>query len=158
MFFGVCSLKKNIALQELYLCDNELNSFHDSMQLGELLKYNSTLRTLDLSNNAISDSGMPISLSQPWPTWILTSDFYAFITQLCYTEFPNTFLSHAAGLEELCDGLRVQKSGLRTLVLHNNQITHRGMIHLGRVLVSCSACSLRMLLCSTVCQLVWWSA
>ncbi|XP_060788767.1 protein phosphatase 1 regulatory subunit 37 [Neoarius graeffei] len=58
LFTLVCSLKKNIALQELYLCDNELNSFHDSMQLGELLKYNSTLRTLDLSNNAISDSGL----------------------------------------------------------------------------------------------------
>ncbi|XP_053488481.1 protein phosphatase 1 regulatory subunit 37 [Ictalurus furcatus] len=58
LFTLVCSLKKNIALQELYLCDNELSSFHDSMQLGELLKYNRTLRTLDLSNNAISDSGL----------------------------------------------------------------------------------------------------
>ncbi|XP_053093299.1 protein phosphatase 1 regulatory subunit 37 [Pangasianodon hypophthalmus] len=58
LFTLVCSLKKNIALQELYLCDNELNSFHDSMQLGELLKYNRTLRTLDLSDNAISDSGL----------------------------------------------------------------------------------------------------
>ncbi|KAK3563494.1 hypothetical protein QTP86_030359, partial [Hemibagrus guttatus] len=94
LFTLVCALKKNIALQELYLCDNELNSFHDSMQLGELLKYNRTLLTLDLSNNAVSDSG----------------------------------------LEELCDGLRVQKSGLRTLVLHNNRITHHGMTHLGCVL------------------------
>ncbi|KAF7704049.1 hypothetical protein HF521_021121 [Silurus meridionalis] len=94
LFTLVCSLKKNIALQELYLCDNELNSFHDAMQLGELLKYKRTLRTLDLTNNAISDSG----------------------------------------LEELCDGLRVQKSGLRTLVLHNNRITHRAMTHLGSVL------------------------
>ncbi|KAG7327990.1 hypothetical protein KOW79_007934 [Hemibagrus wyckioides] len=94
LFMLVCALKKNIALQELYLCDNELNSFHDSMQLGELLKYNRTLLTLDLSNNAVSDSG----------------------------------------LEELCDGLRVQKSGLRTLVLHNNRITHHGMTHLGSVL------------------------
>lgn len=67
LFFGVCSLKKNVALQELHLCDNELNSFHDSMQLGELLKYNRTLRTLDLSNNAISDSGMAISLLQTQP-------------------------------------------------------------------------------------------
>ncbi|KAM9466929.1 uncharacterized protein Hap1MRO34_015898 [Clarias gariepinus] len=58
LFTLVCALKKNIALQELYLCDNKLNSFHDSMQLGELLKYNRTLQTLDLSNNAISDSGL----------------------------------------------------------------------------------------------------
>ncbi|XP_053365174.1 protein phosphatase 1 regulatory subunit 37 [Clarias gariepinus] len=58
LFTLVCALKKNIALQELYLCDNKLNSFHDSMQLGELLEYNRTLQTLDLSNNAISDSGL----------------------------------------------------------------------------------------------------
>ncbi|XP_058255274.1 protein phosphatase 1 regulatory subunit 37-like [Hemibagrus wyckioides] len=68
LFMLVCALKKNIALQELYLCDNELNSFHDSMQLGELLKYNRTLLTLDLSNNAVSDSGKAISLSQTAPT------------------------------------------------------------------------------------------
>lgn len=144
LFFGVFSLKKNIALQELYLCDNELNSFHDAMQLGELLKYNRTLRTLDLSNNAISDLGKA-------PDGLYTTTPCTFP---CSAGFPNAFLSCTAGMEELCDGLRVQKSGLRTLVLHNNQITHRGMTHLGSVLVSCSACSLRTLLCSAVCQLV----
>uniref|UniRef100_W5JZ52 Protein phosphatase 1 regulatory subunit 37 n=1 Tax=Astyanax mexicanus TaxID=7994 RepID=W5JZ52_ASTMX len=91
--FTLGALKKNAALQELYLCDNELNSYQDAMQLGELLKYNRTLRTIDLGNNAVSDS-----------------------------------------LEELCDGLRVEKSGLRTLVLSNNQITHHGMTHLKSVL------------------------
>ncbi|KAG9268906.1 protein phosphatase 1 regulatory subunit 37-like [Astyanax mexicanus] len=94
LFTLVGALKKNAALQELYLCDNELNSYQDAMQLGELLKYNRTLRTIDLGNNAVSDSG----------------------------------------LEELCDGLRVEKSGLRTLVLSNNQITHHGMTHLKSVL------------------------
>ncbi|KAL6477374.1 hypothetical protein MHYP_G00132090 [Metynnis hypsauchen] len=94
LFTLVGALKKNSALQELYLCDNELNSYQDAMQLGELLKYNHTLKTLNLSNNTISDTG----------------------------------------LEELCDGLRVQQSGLRTLVLSNNQITHLGMTHLKRVL------------------------
>ncbi|XP_026869755.2 protein phosphatase 1 regulatory subunit 37 [Electrophorus electricus] len=94
LFTLVGSLKKNTVLQELYLCDNELNSYQDSMQLGLLLKYNRTLQTLDLSNNTISDSG----------------------------------------LEELCDGLRAQKYGLRALVLCNNQITHRGMTHLESVL------------------------
>uniref|UniRef100_A0A4W4HD43 Protein phosphatase 1 regulatory subunit 37 n=1 Tax=Electrophorus electricus TaxID=8005 RepID=A0A4W4HD43_ELEEL len=58
LFTLVGSLKKNTVLQELYLCDNELNSYQDSMQLGLLLKYNRTLQTLDLSNNTISDSGM----------------------------------------------------------------------------------------------------
>uniref|UniRef100_A0A8B9RDF4 Si:dkey-288a3.2 n=1 Tax=Astyanax mexicanus TaxID=7994 RepID=A0A8B9RDF4_ASTMX len=57
LFTLVGALKKNAALQELYLCDNELNSYQDAMQLGELLKYNRTLRTIDLGNNAVSDSG-----------------------------------------------------------------------------------------------------
>ncbi|XP_072546295.1 protein phosphatase 1 regulatory subunit 37 [Salminus brasiliensis] len=58
LFTLVGALKKNVALQELCLCDNELNSYQDAMQLGELLKYNHTLQTLDLRNNAISDSGL----------------------------------------------------------------------------------------------------
>ncbi|XP_076834328.1 protein phosphatase 1 regulatory subunit 37 [Brachyhypopomus gauderio] len=94
LFTLVGGLKKNTALRELYLCDNDLNSYQDSMQLGLLLKYNRTLQTLDLSNNAISDSG----------------------------------------LEELCEGLRAQKYGLKALVLRNNQITYRGMTHLESVL------------------------
>ncbi|XP_066512859.1 protein phosphatase 1 regulatory subunit 37 [Hoplias malabaricus] len=56
LFSRVGGLKKNTALQELYLRDNELNSYQDAMQLGELLKYNNTLKSLDLSDNAISDS------------------------------------------------------------------------------------------------------
>ncbi|KAI4891721.1 hypothetical protein NFI96_024373 [Prochilodus magdalenae] len=58
LFTLVGALKKNAALLELYLSDNELNSYQDAMQLGELLKYNHTLKTLSLSNNAISDAGL----------------------------------------------------------------------------------------------------
>ncbi|XP_043119158.1 protein phosphatase 1 regulatory subunit 37 [Puntigrus tetrazona] len=58
LFTLVGALKRNVALQELYLCENKLNAYQDSMQLGDLLKYNSTLKTLDLSNNTVSDSGL----------------------------------------------------------------------------------------------------
>ncbi|KAF4102079.1 hypothetical protein G5714_016879 [Onychostoma macrolepis] len=58
LFTVVGALKRNIALQELYLSENNLNGYQDSMQLGDLLKYNSTLKTLDLSNNTVSDSGL----------------------------------------------------------------------------------------------------
>ncbi|XP_057199340.1 protein phosphatase 1 regulatory subunit 37 [Triplophysa rosa] len=58
LFTLVGALKRNGALQELYLGENNFNGYQDSMQLGDLLKYNSTLKTLDLSNNSISDSGL----------------------------------------------------------------------------------------------------
>ncbi|ROJ78696.1 Protein phosphatase 1 regulatory subunit 37 [Anabarilius grahami] len=58
LFTLVGALKRNVALQELYLSENNLNGYQDSMQLADLLKYNSTLRTLDLSNNSTSDSGL----------------------------------------------------------------------------------------------------
>ncbi|XP_050989247.1 protein phosphatase 1 regulatory subunit 37 [Labeo rohita] len=94
LFTLVGALKRNVALQELYLCENNLNGYQDSMQLGDLLKYNSTLKTLDLSNNTMCDSG----------------------------------------LEEICDALSSQKTGLRTLILSNNHITHLGMSHLQNIL------------------------
>lgn len=64
VYFSILSLvgalKRNGALQELYLGENNFNGYQDSMQLGDLLKYNGTLKTLDLSNNSISDSGMGV--------------------------------------------------------------------------------------------------
>ncbi|XP_064178225.1 protein phosphatase 1 regulatory subunit 37 isoform X1 [Anguilla rostrata] len=94
LFTLVSTLKGNTSLQELYLANNNLNSFQDAMQLGDLLKYNRCLKSLDLSNNQISDSG----------------------------------------LEEICEGLGFQKTGLRNLVLWNNQITYRSMVHLAKIL------------------------
>uniref|UniRef100_A0A8C9VNV9 Protein phosphatase 1 regulatory subunit 37 n=1 Tax=Scleropages formosus TaxID=113540 RepID=A0A8C9VNV9_SCLFO len=57
LFTLVGTLKKNTSLEELCLANNKLNSFQDSMQLGDLLKYNHCLQYLDLSNNLISDPG-----------------------------------------------------------------------------------------------------
>uniref|UniRef100_A0A8C4T881 Protein phosphatase 1 regulatory subunit 37 n=1 Tax=Erpetoichthys calabaricus TaxID=27687 RepID=A0A8C4T881_ERPCA len=47
----------NPALQELYLAGNGLNGSQDSMQLGDLVKYNCSLKLLDLRDNHISDTG-----------------------------------------------------------------------------------------------------
>ncbi|XP_063079925.1 protein phosphatase 1 regulatory subunit 37 [Engraulis encrasicolus] len=88
------TLKKNSVLEELSLSGNDLNSYQDSMQLGELLKNNRSLRTLDLSHNLIAD----------------------------------------AGLEEICEGLKSEHSGLKILMLLNNQITCAGMEHMANVL------------------------
>ncbi|KAK2891438.1 protein phosphatase 1 regulatory subunit 37 [Channa argus] len=94
LFTLVGALKTNKALQELHLSSNLLNSYQDALQLGDLLRYNNTLKTLELSNNALAD----------------------------------------AGLEELCDGLRWQTTGLKVLLLKNNHITAKGMVHLAKTL------------------------
>ena len=39
------------------------------------------------------------------------------------------------GLEEVCEGLRLQTGGLKVLLLKNNQITADGMLHLAKALV-----------------------
>ncbi|XP_029937841.1 protein phosphatase 1 regulatory subunit 37 [Myripristis murdjan] len=54
----VGALKSNQALQELHLTNNLLNSYQDAMQLGDMLRYNNTLQTLELSSNAIADAGL----------------------------------------------------------------------------------------------------
>ncbi|CAI5697320.1 unnamed protein product [Oreochromis niloticus] len=90
----VGALKTNRALRELNLANNLLNSYQDALHLRDLLRFNSTLQTLELSNNAVAD----------------------------------------AGLEELCDGLRWQKGGLKVLLLRNNQITVKGMDYLAKTL------------------------
>lgn len=53
----VCTLKTNRALLELHLSSNQLNGYQDAMQLGDLLRYNSTLQTLELSDNVLGDAG-----------------------------------------------------------------------------------------------------
>ncbi|XP_034531353.1 protein phosphatase 1 regulatory subunit 37 isoform X1 [Notolabrus celidotus] len=52
------ALKSNQALRELHLSNNQLNSYQDALQLGDLLRYNNTLQTLQLSNNAVADAGL----------------------------------------------------------------------------------------------------
>ncbi|XP_019909447.2 protein phosphatase 1 regulatory subunit 37 [Esox lucius] len=58
LFTLVGALKNNRMLRELYLSNNGLNSEQDSMQIRDLLRYNSIIHYLDLSNNTISDSGL----------------------------------------------------------------------------------------------------
>ncbi|KAL7289111.1 hypothetical protein TKK_0017059 [Trichogramma kaykai] len=54
----VTALKFNMALRELYLCDNQIQGTFDSCQLETLLKFNSRLRYLDLSDNRIQDEDL----------------------------------------------------------------------------------------------------
>ncbi|XP_042356013.1 protein phosphatase 1 regulatory subunit 37 [Plectropomus leopardus] len=54
----VRALKSNKALQELHLTNNLLNSYQDALYLGDLLHYNTTLQTLELSSNDVADAGL----------------------------------------------------------------------------------------------------
>lgn len=131
----VGALKRNVALQELYLSENNLNGYQDSMQLGDLLKYNSTLKTLDLSNNTMSDSGMPFRLRTYCVLPIARLKRFLWLKcTVCFSSCVVISLC-STGLEEICDALSSQKTGLRTLILSNNHITHLGMSHLQNVLV-----------------------
>ncbi|XP_028825852.1 protein phosphatase 1 regulatory subunit 37 isoform X2 [Denticeps clupeoides] len=94
LFTLVGSLRKNTMLQDLCLANNQLNSYQDSVQLGDLLQSSRSLRSLDLRSNLIAD----------------------------------------AGLEEIREALNARKSGLRSLLLCNNQITHSGMTSLANIL------------------------
>jgi len=53
---AVSALRCNETVTELYLGGNQLLST-DGAQLGGLLKYNSTIRVLDLRNNLLQVSG-----------------------------------------------------------------------------------------------------
>lgn len=57
LLLAVGALKSNKALRELHLANNLLNSYQDALHLGDLLRYNTTLQTLELSNNALADAG-----------------------------------------------------------------------------------------------------
>uniref|UniRef100_A0A3Q3JEB6 Protein phosphatase 1 regulatory subunit 37 n=1 Tax=Monopterus albus TaxID=43700 RepID=A0A3Q3JEB6_MONAL len=62
------ALKKNKALQELHLTNNLLNSYQDALQLGDLLRYNTTLQTLEISNNAVADDLEELCDGLRWQT------------------------------------------------------------------------------------------
>uniref|UniRef100_A0A8C2XRS6 Si:dkey-288a3.2 n=1 Tax=Cyclopterus lumpus TaxID=8103 RepID=A0A8C2XRS6_CYCLU len=47
----VGALKSNKALKELHLTNNLLNSYQDALHLGDLLRYNTTLQTMELKHN-----------------------------------------------------------------------------------------------------------
>lgn len=57
MFHLAAALRLNTGVKELYLADNEL-AIVDAVQLGNLLRSNTTLQIMDVSNNQILDSGI----------------------------------------------------------------------------------------------------
>ncbi|KAL0968936.1 hypothetical protein UPYG_G00220160 [Umbra pygmaea] len=123
LFTLVGALKSNRTLSELYLSDNDLNSEQDSMQLRDLLRYNSIVRILDLSNNTISDSGLEE-----------ICEGLRFQTDgLKVLILWNNQITHN-GLVHLANALPMLKS-LETLNMGNNNLQNRGIHTLREALI-----------------------
>ncbi|KAK7904001.1 hypothetical protein WMY93_016608 [Mugilogobius chulae] len=76
------------------------------------------------------------TLSQPseqFPGFTAARGSAAFHHTLRTLELSNNSIADA-GLEELCDGLKWQVTGLKILLLRNNKITAKGMTHLAKAL------------------------
>ncbi|KAJ7990880.1 hypothetical protein DPEC_G00291490 [Dallia pectoralis] len=121
LFTLVGSLKGNRTLQELYLSNNGLNREQDSMQIGDLLKYNRIIHKLDLSDNTISDSGL-----EDICDGLQTDGLKVLI--LCNNQItPN-------GLVHLAKVLPVLNT-LETLNLGDNELQNRGVQTLREALI-----------------------
>ncbi|XP_046976038.1 uncharacterized protein LOC124542147 [Vanessa cardui] len=124
----VLALKTNTSVRELRLGDNGLSPA-DAVQIGTLLRYNTRIHLLDLSNNQIQDAGLAhiasaleaqSAHSPPSPSTI--SPLYGRIS--------------AGGYES---------RGLAFLVLWNNQLTRNCAQHLAKILrTSQSLCVLNV--------------
>ncbi|XP_060938880.1 protein phosphatase 1 regulatory subunit 37 [Limanda limanda] len=87
------------------------------------LKINRALQKLHLTNNLLNSYQDALQLG----------DLLRYNTTLQTLELSNNAVADA-GLEELCNGLRWQTAGLKVLLLRNNQITAKGMVHLAKTL------------------------
>ncbi|XP_076156204.1 protein phosphatase 1 regulatory subunit 37-like [Alosa pseudoharengus] len=87
------------------------------------LKQNAVLQELSLAGNGLNSYQDAMQLGD-----LLNSN-----RCLRLLDLSNNLLADE-GLEEICAGLTSQQSGLRSLVLLNNQITHAGMVPLANVL------------------------
>ncbi|XP_047568041.1 protein phosphatase 1 regulatory subunit 37 isoform X3 [Lutra lutra] len=126
------ALKMNVNLRELYLADNKLNGLQDSAQLGNLLKFNSSLQILDLRNNHVLDSGLAYiceglkEQKKGLETLVLWNN------QLTHTgmAFLGVTLPHTHSLETLNLGHNpIGNEGVRNL--KNGLISNRSVLRLG---------------------------
>lgn len=150
MFFHfknkAAALKQNLTIRELYLSSNQLKST-DAQHLKSLLKNNSTLQTLDLTDNALGSEGLHAIAEgladQPagpgdglQRLWLAGNGLDANGVNAFNQAFPfcrdlrSIDLSRNplgdAGVESLMEGLQVLAT-LRSLRLADCLITHSGL-------------------------------
>ncbi|XP_051874603.1 protein phosphatase 1 regulatory subunit 37 [Pristis pectinata] len=115
-------LKFNHHLRVLRL-DNARLSGRSLMLLVSALKMNQTLQELYLADNNLNSVQDSMYLRD-----LLQVNYAIRLLDLKNNCIFNT------GLEDICEGLKRQKQGLKTLILWNNKLTHKGMNHLAAIL------------------------
>ncbi|KAI5637193.1 hypothetical protein NE865_10090 [Phthorimaea operculella] len=127
----VIALKSNGSVRELRLGDNRLG-IHDAAQLASLLRLNTLLELLDLSNNQIQDAGCGHIAD-------------ALAEQAAHTP-PSAAASPLSPQRGVLGGSisSYDARGLAFLVLWNNQLTRNCAHHLSRALQSQSLCVLNV--------------
>ncbi|KAJ2942279.1 hypothetical protein O0L34_g15826 [Tuta absoluta] len=127
----VIALKSNSSVRELRLGDNRLG-VHDAAQLASLLRLNTLLELLDLSNNQIQDAGCGHIAD-------------ALCEQAAHT--PTSAAASPLSPQRYMLGGSISSydaRGLAFLVLWNNQLTRNCAHHLSRALQSQSLCVLNV--------------
>ncbi|OWR45269.1 leucine-rich repeat-containing protein 68, partial [Danaus plexippus plexippus] len=122
----VIALKTNTSIRELRLGDNRLTP-SDAQQIASVLRYNTRLQLLDLSNNLIQDSGVEYISS-------------ALVEQAEHS--PPSAVASPLSPHSACG---YESTGLAFLVLWNNQLTRNCAQNLAKVLrTSKSLCVLNV--------------
>uniref|UniRef100_A0A3B4Z602 Protein phosphatase 1 regulatory subunit 37 n=1 Tax=Stegastes partitus TaxID=144197 RepID=A0A3B4Z602_9TELE len=136
------TLKTNRALKELHLTNNLLNSYQDALQLGDLLRYNTTLQTLELSNNAIADALEELCDGLRWQT--------AGLKVLLLRDNQIT----VKGMDHLAKALPVLKV-LQVLDLGENHLGNKGIQVIREpLMVNCSVLQLGLAQANITCEAV----
>ncbi|CAH2083678.1 unnamed protein product [Euphydryas editha] len=120
----VIALKTNTSVRELRLGDNSLSPT-DAAQIASLLRSNTRIQLLDLSNNQIQDSGLGFIAD-------------AIVNQAAHSPPSPSTISPLSSRG-------YESRGLAFLVLWNNQLTRNCAHHLSKLLRSCpSLCVLNV--------------
>ncbi|XP_063630964.1 uncharacterized protein LOC134802308 isoform X2 [Cydia splendana] len=117
----VIALKCNRSVREVRLCDNRLTGA-DAAQIAALLKTNSRIQLLDLSNNQIQDAGVGH----------IADALVEQSTQSPPSANSSPMSPHTCPLM----GGGHEARGLAFLVLWNNQLTRNAAHHLARMVVA----------------------
>ncbi|XP_069772267.1 protein phosphatase 1 regulatory subunit 37 [Narcine bancroftii] len=115
-------LKLNYHLRVLRL-DRARLSGRPLMLLVSALKMNQMLQELYLADNNLNSVQDSMYLR----------DLLEVNSAIQLLDLKNNCIFNT-GLEDICEGLKRQKQGLKTLILWNNKLTHKGMIPLAAIL------------------------